>query len=75
MIRDQVAGLGALFTQGPVLLLLFLVVVLLAVLAGIGIGRRQAFREVDEQRAEVLRACEDAAAALVQVPGQRQGSS
>lgn len=66
------AGLGSVLLGGPILALLASVVLLLAGMFVFGLGRRSAFREVDEGRAEVLAACEQAAADRVVLPAQRE---
>lgn len=75
-MSDLLAGLGSVLLGGPVLALLGLFVALLLLGFGYGMGRRSAFREVDEGRAEVLRASEQAAATEIaqRVPGQRAES-
>lgn len=75
MIRDWLGGLALLLLRGPVLLCLGLIGLLLAVLGGYGWGRRAAFREIDEKRAEVAAAIERelAARACGMIPGQRNG--
>lgn len=73
MIGDVVAGLAAVLLPGGLLLLVWLTTILLAVLAGKGWGRRSAFREVDQSRAVVRRACEKAAVGRAPVPSQRGG--
>jgi hypothetical protein len=70
----MLAGLGSVLLGGPILALLVLVGLLLSWMFVFGLGRRSAFREVDEGRAEVLAACEQAAAGRVVVPGQREPS-
>ena len=68
------AGLGAVLLTGPILALLGTVAALLFGMACYGWGRRAAFQEIDEQRAEVRAACERAAAERVALPGQREPS-
>lgn len=71
-MSDLLAGLFWANVSGGLLLLVGLFVAVLLVGFGYGIGRRSAFREVDAGRAEVRRACEQAAAERVAVPGQRR---
>jgi hypothetical protein len=72
-VIGMLAGLGSVLLDGPILALLASVVLLLAGMFAFGLGRRSAFREVDEGRAEVLAACERAAAGRVVLPAQREG--
>ena len=71
-MTDMLAGLGSVLLGGPILALLVSVVLLLAGMFVFGLGRRSAFREVDEGRAEVREACERAAARLAVLPVQRE---
>jgi hypothetical protein len=67
------ADVGAVLTQGWLLALIGAAWSYVMFLAGRGAGRRRAHREIDESRAGVLRACEDAAVGRASVPGQRGG--
>lgn len=75
MIRVWLAPAGQLVLPWPLLAVLVFVLVLLFGMACYGKGRRDTFREIDERRARVLAACEEAAADRVRVPGQRRESS
>lgn len=76
MIWEWLAPAGQLVLPWPLLAVLAAVLVLLFGMACYGKGRRDALREVDEQRAAVRRACEDAALPPVALllPSPRQGS-
>lgn len=68
---DLIADLGAVFgfllLNGGLALWLWMFTVCLAALAGVGWGRRSAFRELDERRARINRAVH------ASLPNQREG--
>lgn len=74
-MNDVVARLGPALLNGPILALIGLVVLLLAGMAGYGLGRRAAFREVDEKRAAVRAAYQQQASRRIArfLPSQRDG--
>lgn len=75
MIGD-VAGLGAVLLDGPILALLGAVAGLLFGLGCYGMGRRSVFRQLDGQRAAVREAYDAETARHLHelVPGQREAS-
>lgn len=70
MIADRLGELALVLMQGPILLLLGVVVLLMAAMATVGAVRRARFRRA---RRRVRIAVEDAAAEHVVVPEQRAG--
>lgn len=74
-MSDVVARLGPVLLNGPILAMIGLVALLLVGMGCYGLGRRAAFREVDEARAAVRAAYQQETSRRIArfLPSQRDG--